>query len=85
MNIDAAPKVEDDDIECGLCGEEGTFVLFDGDKVCLNCAHIRGDVVKDRAPTDPWHQWWQERKENYSELYGDDRAKMIGGFTHPYP
>lgn len=91
MDIDTAPVADrEDDAECDRdeCG--GTYVLYDGDRVCRRCGHLSGtggDTTamnyRDRYLPDAWREYEQER-ENYDGFRGEDRIKFPGGFASAY-
>jgi ribosomal protein S27AE len=80
MNIDTAPQIEDEERECPNCGEDGTFVRYDGDTVCSECHYTStpSNRISDREPQ--WSWWWKHRRDEYSGWYGDERVRMVGGF-----
>lgn len=87
MDLDTAPSVEEaEDRECDLCGNEGTFVIYDGDKVCTTCGHApTSDGGTTVAQNDnQWSEWLDHRGEQYSGWYGADRIKFAGGFARAY-
>lgn len=90
MNIETAPSATDgvdEEPTCGVCGAEGSFVLYDRDKVCIECGHAPdgGESLDAHNSGDRWVEWWQHRAANYDGFYGDGRIKMVGGFGSAYP
>lgn len=89
MDIDTAPTADgedDDDVECDNCAG-GTYVLYDGDKLCRDCGYIAGSGGGSRErEVDDWAAWQQHRREHedYSGFHGPDRIKMVGGFASAY-
>lgn len=85
MDIDAAPVAneDDEDASCDDCGS-GTYVLYDGDKVCRDCGYLA--QPQDSPTTDDWSTWVEHRRSNddYSGWYGENRIKMVGGFAAAY-
>lgn len=85
--IDQAKAVEYDEDEevptCEVCGAEGSYVLYDGDKTCKKC----GDLPEQHEPNvdarSNWERWWDER-EHYSGWHGENRIRFIGGFQSAY-
>lgn len=88
MDIDQAPTADgedDEDVECDDCG--GTYVLYDGEKLCRDCGYIAGSGGSAReADADEWASWHQHRREyeQYSGFRGPDRIKFVGGFAAAY-
>ena len=90
MNIDTAPVAgREDDAECERDDCGGTYVLYDGDRVCRRCGHLSGtgdadDVTyRQRHLTDAWREYERER-EKYEGFTGEDRIKFPGGFVSAY-
>jgi hypothetical protein len=92
MGIDTAPKIHNDDeddsdeyVACDNC-ESGTYVLFDGDKVCDTCGVLAKRPEGVSRTSNPWGSWVEHRRshDDYSGWFGEDRIKMVGGFIHPY-
>lgn len=87
MGIDTAPVAneDDEDAECDNC-EGGTYVLYDGDKLCRDCGYLAGSRPRQTEDGDEWSSWQQHRRdhEDYSGWYGEDRIKMVGGFAAAY-
>jgi hypothetical protein len=85
MDIESAPSVEDDDSECGLCGREGTFVLYDGDRLCKHCGYApTSNNTMDTTEDSEWEGWLTHRNSEYSGFFGPDRVKFVGGFASAY-
>lgn len=88
--LEQAPRPEDEPFECPHC--EGDYVLFEGDKLCVECgflAHSGGnrdvDVLSSNANVEQiWIQWWDHRDSEYEGMYGENRKKMVGGFIAVY-
>ena len=81
MNLETAPRAdEEEDSECAVCGAQNSFVLYDNDKVCRECQHVRGEARDTSKSLNEWERWWQHRDANYSGFTGPDRIKMVGGF-----
>lgn len=84
MDMESAPSVaESEEQECALCGNEGTFVIYDGDKVCTTCGHAPDNTTSVTTNGDEFEDWLDERSE-YSGWYGQDRIKFAGGFASAY-
>lgn len=65
--------------ECDGC--EGPLIMDDnGDKRCFDCGLLASAVEVEKETTNPWCEWREHRRENYSGWYGDERVKMVGGF-----
>lgn len=87
MRLEDAPRVgEDNQHECPICTSEGTYVLYEGDKMCAACGHVPGvsNTLTSASEDDEWAEWREHRHEEYSGWYGRDRIKMVGGFVRPY-
>jgi len=86
MELETAPSVDEaEEKECAVCDEEGTFVIYDGDKVCDNCGYApAGGGSSVTADEDEWQAWLVHRDEEYSGFYGEDRIKFAGGFASAY-
>lgn len=91
MEIDTAPVADrEGDAECDIeeCG--GTYVLYDGDRVCRRCGHLSGtggdnmdQTYRQKQIPEPWVEYEQER-EKYDGFHGEDRIKFPGGFAQTY-
>jgi hypothetical protein len=89
MEIETAPSTDNEDEECGICEAEGSFVLYDGDKVCKECGHAPAggsgrDSLSDGGGDTEWADWLQHRRDEYDGFYGEDRIKFVGGFASAY-
>lgn len=78
---------EDEQHECPICAAED-YVLYDGDKMCANCAHTPGVEPSRGLPRrkQSWEDWQAHRRQNddYEGWTGSDRIKMVGGFVGAY-
>jgi hypothetical protein len=81
---ESARAVDDEDDECPVCGAENSYALYDGDKVCSQCAHVPSHDTREEETVDEWTEWQQHRAERYSGWYGEDRIKFVGGFASVY-
>ncbi|AGF91215.1 hypothetical protein HAPG_00029 [Halorubrum phage GNf2] len=85
MNLETAPRADEgEDSECAVCGAQNSFVLYDNDKVCRECQHVRGEATNSSESLTVWEQWWQHRETTYSGFRGSERIKMVGGFAAAY-
>jgi len=88
MKLDDAPVADDEDPSCTNC-KNGTYVIYDGDRVCNQCGHLSGtgdgDVrtYRERHLTDEWRNWERER-DDYDGFRGPDRVKFVGSFARAY-
>lgn len=57
---------------------------LDNELVCPQCHHTPSDSAPSKAETvGPWEQF-RQRTDEYSGFYGDERVKMVGGFSAAY-
>lgn len=81
--IEQAPQL-DREHECPNCGEDDSYVRYDGDTVCSACNYTPTPRRTNVTVETPWVTWWEHRRTNYDGLKGDERARMVGGFIQPY-
>lgn len=83
MRLEVAPSVDEGE-ECGLCGAEDAYVLYDNDKMCEECGYVPGVVVEEDESLTEWAEWIRHRAKEYSGWYGEERVKFAGGFVAAY-
>jgi len=85
MDIETAPSLDEEDVECAVCDAEESFVIYEGDKVCKECGHAPSGGGRSVTTDDSeWADWLQHRREEYDGFYGEDRIKFVGGFAAAY-
>lgn len=59
-------------------------MLYDNDKVCLECGYISGSG-EDDAPEHPWFRWRAIRNHLFEKEDGGNGRKMVvGSYIHAY-
>lgn len=81
MNLESAPTAESEPVVCTLCGE-GSFVIYDNDKVCPKCGYLSG-TGGDGEPDHPWFKWRVIRNTQFEEDQVP-RRKVVGSYVHAY-
>ena len=74
---------EDGQHECPVCGADAPYVLYDGDKMCVECGHVPGVGGRSKDTTE-WQEWLSHRDNEYSGWHGPERIKFVGGFASAY-
>lgn len=84
MRLEHAPRVLHEPVDCSYC-DRGTFVLFQGDKVCPECGYLSG-TGDSEVPDDPWLRWRYIRNEQWEDDKHDHREtrKVVGSYVHAY-
>jgi hypothetical protein len=89
-SLATAPIAErDGDAECDQDGCGGSYVLYDGDRVCRRCGHLSGtdssaaQSYRERHLPEAWQSFERQRSE-YNGFTGDERIKFVGGFVGPW-
>lgn len=87
MDLDTARAFYDHDeeepLECYLDGCGGTYVEYEGDKMCTECGHAPSadETNSDDGTTllaeRRWVTFWNTRSKQ-SGFYGHDRVRFVG-------
>lgn len=72
--------------ECPVDECEGEILQGDHERFCDSCHAVIDEDTFNSSHNEQttWEYWWEHRAANYHGFYGDERAKMVGGFTQPY-
>lgn len=88
-SLATAPIVREEDAECDQDDCGGSYVLYDGDRVCRRCGHLSGtgdstaQSYREQYLPDAWQAFERQRSE-YAGFTGDERVKFVGGFVAPW-
>lgn len=68
---------------CPVC-EDGELLQHEHERFCASCHTVIDSDTFPDSTDSLWERWWSHRTDEYDSFYGDERVRMVGGFTRPW-